>query len=113
MAYQLFQIIHLFSVITLAGVTFAALAAPRPEGRRFSLMCSGILALLAFVSGFGMAGLAHIGFPGWLIVKLACWLGLAAVTGLAYRRPGQVKSLTAITALAIFIAVGMVVLKPF
>ena len=110
MPYQLYQIIHVFSVIMLAGIAFAALAAPRPENRRFSLMWSGIFAVLSLVSGFGMLGGR---FPGWVIVKLACWVSLAALVGLAYRRPEQARSLTVITALAVLIAVGMVVLKPF
>ena len=113
MAYQLFQIVHIFSIIVLTGITFSALAAPRPENRRFFLMWSGIFALIAFVSGFGLTGLARVGFPGWVIVKLACWLALAALTGLAYRRPEQGRTLTTITVLAVLIAVGMVVLKPF
>ena len=113
MSIQLYQIIHVFSAVMLAGVAFAALAAPRPENRRFSLMWSGIFAILSLVGGFGLLARLGYGFPGWVIVKLACWVALAALVGLAYRRPEQTRSLTVITALAVLIAVGMVVLKPF
>ena len=113
MSIQLYQIIHVFSVIMLAGIAFAALAAPRPENRRFSLMWSGIFAVLSLVSGFGVLGLGRFPFQGWVVVKLACWVALAALVGLAYRRPEQARTLTVITTLAVLIAVGMVVLKPF
>ncbi len=110
---QLYQIIHLFTVIMLAAVTFTAMAAPRPENRRRTLMWSGILAVLALVSGFGLLAQLGYGFSGWVIVKLACWLGLAALPGLAFRRQGQIRSLTILALIAVFLAVGMVVLKPF
>jgi hypothetical protein len=113
MSHSFYQILHLFSIILLAGVTFAALAAPKPENRRFSLMWSGILSVVAFVTGFGLLGLGGFGFRGWVIVKIACWLALAALTGLAYRRPDQKMVLTAITVMAILLAVSMVIVKPF
>lgn len=113
MPYWFYQIAHLFSVILLAGVTFAALAAPRPENRRLALMGSGIAAAVALVSGFGMLGLGGFGFPGWVFVKIAAWIVLAALTGLAFRRPGQGQALATIAVLAVFLSVVVVVLKPF
>ena len=113
MSFQLYQVVHVFSVIMLAGITFAALAAPQPENRRFMLMASGIVAVVALVSGFGLLGLGRFVFPGWVVVKLACWLGLSALVGLAFRRPGQGRTLTGIAVVAVLLAVWMVVTKPF
>ena len=113
MAIEFYRILHIFSVIILAGITFAALAAPNPDARRTYLMRSGIFAVLSFVSGFGLLGLMGFGFPGWIIVKIACWLALAALTGLAFRRPEQTLTLAGIAILAVLLATGMVVLKPF
>ena len=113
MAFQIYQILHVFSVIMLAGITFAALASPQAEKRQFLLMGSGIMALVALVSGFGLLGLGGFGFPGWIVVKLASWLALAALTGMAFRRPLQGRSLTVVAVLAVLLAVGMVVMKPF
>ena len=113
MSFQLYQILHLFSVIMLAGITFAALAAPRPENRRFLLMWSGVVALVALVSGFGLLGLGGFGFPGWVVVKLASWIALATLVSIAFRRPLQGPILTVIAVLAVLLAVGMVVMKPF
>ena len=113
MSYQLYQIIHVFSVIMLTGLTFSSLAAPSQDNRRFFLMYSGIFAVLSLVSGFALLGIGSFGFPGWIIVKLACWLALASLGGLAYRRLEQRRALTIIAVLAVFISVSMVVLKPF
>ena len=113
MSVQLYQIVHIFSVILMTAVTFSALAAPRPENKRRSMMWSGILAVLALVSGFGLLARLGLAMRGWVIVKLACWLGLTALTSLAFRQPGQSRSLALLTLIAVFLAVSMVVMKPF
>ena len=113
MPYSFYQIAHLFSVILLAGITFAALAAPRPENRRAALIWSGVAAAVALVSGFGMLGLGRFGFPGWVFVKIAAWIALAALTGLAFRRPQEGRALATVAVLAVLLSVVVVVLKPF
>lgn len=113
MSFQFYQVIHLFSAIMLAGVAFAALANPLPERRRTILIWSGVAALAALVSGFGMLAIGRFGFPGWVFVKLAAWLALAAIAGIAFRRPQQARPLTVIAVVAVLLAVGMAVLKPF
>ena len=79
---RLFLLLHVTSVILLSGVTFAAFAAPQSENRRPSLMMSGVLSLLVFLTGFGILGGAP---PGWAIVKVVCWLVLSGLTGMAVR----------------------------
>lgn len=113
MSFQLFSLLHLASVLLLVGVTFAALAAPLPGRRPQMLMWSGILAVLVFISGFGLLGMGRMGVPGWAIAKVACWLALAIMPGLAFRRTAQVVSWTMVTIVAVLLAVGMVVFKPF
>ena len=111
--YEPFLLVHLFALFLLVGVTFAALAAPRPERRRFSLMWSGILSVIVFVTGFGLLGLRRVGFEGWVTVKLACWLALAVMVSLAFRQPEKATALSVVTMGAIFLALAMVLLKPF
>ena len=53
---RLFLLLHVTSVILLSGVMFAAFAAPQSENRRPSLMMSGVLSLLVFLTGFGILG---------------------------------------------------------
>ena len=115
MPLQFYQVLHLFTVIMLAGVTFAALANPHPDRRRTILIWSGVNALAVLVSGFGL--LARLGFgfvfPGWVFIKLAAWLALAAIAGIAFRRREQAQPLFVVTVLAVLLAVGAAVLKPF
>lgn len=113
MSFQFYQLIHFFSAIMLAGIVFAALANPQPERRRTILIWSGVAALAALVSGFGMLAIGRFGFPGWVFVKLAAWLALAAIAGVAFRRPQQAQPLTIVAVLAVLLAVGAAVLKPF
>jgi hypothetical protein len=113
MSIQLYQIVHIFSVILMTAVTFAALASPRPENKRRSMMWAGILAVVALVSGFGLLARLGLAMRGWVAIKLVCWLGLTALTSLAYRQPGQGRSLALLTLIAVFLAVSMVVMKPF
>lgn len=111
--YETFLVVHLVSLFLLAGVTFAALAAPDPERRRSYLMWSGTLAVVAFVTGFGLLGIRRIGYDGWVWVKLASWLALAVMVPLTYRRAAGQQSLLAITVGAFVLAVAMVIYRPF
>jgi len=113
MGYQIFLLVHLVSVILLAGVTFAAFVAPQPENRRPALMVSGVLSLLVFMSGFGVMGMMGLGFPGWAMVKVVCWLALSGLTGMAFRMTEQIPTLRIVTVAVIVLAVAMVTYKPF
>ena len=113
MNHQLFLLLHLVSVLLLTGVVFAAFVSPDPEQRRRFLMRSGSLSLLVFLTGFGVMGMLGLGFPGWALVKVVCWLVLSALPGLAFRMIGQRKMLQTVAVVAIVIAVAMVTYKPF
>ena len=107
-----YYIIHVFSVLALTGYTFYAFAAPA-ETRKRVMMFTGIASLLALAGGFGLQAKLGYGFPGWLIVKLVCWLGLSALAGFGYRRRGAAGTL-AVAALAFaLVALVMVYTKPF
>ena len=113
MNYQLFQFLHVTSVLLLSGVTFAAFAAPHSDNRRTYLMMSGVLSLLVFLTGFGTMGMLGLGFPGWAMVKVVCWLALSGLTGMAFRMTGQIRMLATVAVVAIAVAVAMVTYKPF
>ena len=76
-------------------------------------MMSGVLSLLVFLTGFGTMGMMGLGFPGWAIVKVVCWLVLSGLTGMAFRMTGQIRMLATVAVVAIVIAVAMVTYKPF
>ena len=113
MSYQTFLTLHLIAVLLMSGATFAAFAAPHPDNRHRMLMASGSLSLLVFLSGFGVMGIMGLGFPGWALVKVVCWLVLSGLVGMAFRMPDRIPALRAAAAAAIVVAVAMVVYRPF
>ena len=110
--YSFFHVFHLVFLFLLAGVTFAAFAAPTSENRRPYLIQSGVYSLLVFITGFGLLGVIKAGFPLWIIVKLVCWLVLSALAGLAFRRTGAVRAFYITAIAAIVLAIIMVEFKP-
>ena len=110
---QYYSILHVGSAMLLIAATFQAFAAPTPDHKRKVMMATGILSLVMLVAGFGLQAKYHTGFPLWLIIKIVCWLGLAAVSGIAFKRPEAVGMLTKLTTALIVVALIMVYLRPF
>ena len=108
MKVQIYQMLHVGSMVLLTGFVFAALANPVPERRKKTLILTGILALTMLVGGFGLLAVLKIGWPLWIIVKLVCWFGLAAMAGIAYRKPDKAPALTGVTILLVLTAIAMV-----
>lgn len=108
-----YQVLHVSSVLLLVGMTFAAFAAPRPERRGATMKQTGILSLIVIVSGFGLAAKFGYGFPVWMMIKAACWLGIAALSGVAFRKPESAGKLSMIAGLLVVIAVLAVYVRPF
>jgi hypothetical protein len=107
-----YYVLHVISVLVLTGYTFYAFAAPA-ETRKRVMMITGIASLLVLVGGFGLQAKLGYGFPGWLIVKMVCWLGLSALAGLGYRKRGAAGALSVVALLIAATAVVMVYTKPF
>jgi hypothetical protein len=107
-----YLVLHLSSIIVLLGYTFYAFAAPA-ETRKRVLMITGVAALLVLVSGFGMLHRLRLGFPGWAIVKLFCWLGLSAISGIAYRKRNMADFFMIVAFVLAITAVAMVYVRPF
>ena len=107
-----YHILHLGALFALAGYTFYAFAAP-PETRKRVMMITGIASLLALVGGFGLQAKLQIGWPGWLIVKILCWLGLSALAGFGYRRRGAAGTLAVVALALALVAIVMVYSRPF
>jgi CDP-diglyceride synthetase len=106
------HILHVASAMFLVGWTFYAFAGP-PESRKRVLVLSGIVSLVVLLTGIrewqGIYGF----HGGWPFVKLACWLGLSAIAGIAYRRRERVQILVWITVALVTLAVVMAYTKPF
>jgi hypothetical protein len=112
MSPTIYYILHVTAVVVLTGYTFYAFAAAADTRKRV-MMITGIASVLALVGGFGLQAKLNYGFPGWLIVKLICWLGLSALAGFGYRRRGAAGMLAGVALLFAFIAIVMVYTKPF
>jgi hypothetical protein len=112
MSPTVYHIIHVVSVLVLTGYTFYAFAAP-PETRKRVLMITGIASLLTLVGGFGLQAKLAVGWPGWFVIKLVCWLGLSALAGIGYRRRGAAGTLALVTVALVLVAVVLVYTKPF
>jgi hypothetical protein len=111
MSLTTYHVLHLSSIIVLVAYTFYAFAAPA-ETRRRVLMITGVAALLTLISGFAMLAKMHLGFPGWVIVKLVCWLGLASMVSFGYRRRAQADAFMIIALVLAITAVAMVFVRP-
>lgn len=106
MSAQVYYVLHVLSVLLLTGFTFGAFANPAPERRGRAMMLTGITGLIALVAGFGLVSkLGHEFTDLWLIVKLVCWLGLAAISGMAFRKPEKVGALTIVASILLATAV--------
>lgn len=107
-----YHVLHVFSVLVLTGYTFYAFSAP-PETRKRVMMTTGIASLLVLVGGFGLQAKLAVGWPGWFVVKLICWLGLSALAGIGYRRRDAAGTLAVIALALTFVAVVLVYTRPF
>ncbi|MEM8714068.1 MAG: hypothetical protein AAGG01_24250 [Planctomycetota bacterium] len=106
-----YHIIHVLSAFLLTALTFGAFAAPNPETRKRTLALTGILSLVMLVGGFGLlARLSYSAASPWVIVKIVCWLGLSALSGIAYRKPDKTGLLSLIATVLVATAVATVYL---
>lgn len=111
--YNALHLIHVAGLLAMAAYTFFAFAGPL-ETRKRVLMITGIASLLVVLTGIRMwQGLFSFEMLGWIWVKIVCWLGLSALTGLAYRKREKANALMAVTLTLAVVAVAMVYLKPF
>jgi hypothetical protein len=107
------HVLHLTGVLVLIAYTFYAFAAPA-ETRKRVLMYTGIASLLVLLTGVRMwQGVLSFHVFGWIIVKIVCWLGLSAISGMGYRKR-EISGTLSVIALALAItAVAMAFIKPF
>ncbi len=109
---NLLHVLHVASVIILIAYTFYAFAAPA-ETRKGVMITTGIASLILLLTGIRMwQGMFNFVFMGWIVVKIVCWLGLSAFTGMAYRRREKAALFMSITLILAVVALVMVYWKP-
>jgi hypothetical protein len=105
MKLQIYQVLHVASMVLLTAFLFQSFANPDPKKRKRTMMATGICATLMLIGGFGMVATMKLGFPAWIIIKLVCWLGLVSISGMAYRKPERIPLLTMVTIALVLIAI--------
>jgi hypothetical protein len=107
------HVVHVAAVVILIAYTFFGFAGA-PETRKRVLAITGVASLLVLLTGIRMwQGLYSFGALGWVIVKLVCWLGLSALTGMAYRKRDKVNALMIVALVLTLAALVMVYIRPF
>lgn len=109
---QTYQILHVAGAFLLTAFTFQAFAAPTPSRRRSTLIVTGLLSLVVLVAGIGILHKTGIGFPPWVWIKIGAWLGLSALAGLVFRRPGSAWMMTLVAIALVLVSLWAVYEKP-
>jgi len=113
------RIAHVLLDFLFIASLFVAFAQPTPERKKRMAMLTGILGLLAFVTGFGlldMAGYASaenaLRYPIWSYVKMAIWLVLAVLGVAVFRSPARSRTFGVVTIVLVIVALVMVYVRP-
>jgi uncharacterized membrane protein SirB2 len=85
---KIYQFLHVISIILLSGFTFAIAANPQKHKKKLMAIVTGILGLVALVAGAGLMSKVHDNNWGqvWVVAKLACWLVVMGLGGMAYKK---------------------------
>jgi uncharacterized membrane protein SirB2 len=107
------HVLHVSAALVLVGYTFYALAAP-PEARKRVMIWTGSAAIVMLLTGVRMWQELYGFAPArWLVVKIVCWLGLAGLSGVAFRKRQAAGLFSWLAILFAVTAVAMAYLKPF
>lgn len=119
---ETYKVLHILGVL-LAFSALGGLALTVANGatkstssvRRLIAITHGVATFVILLAGFGaLARLqAHGILQGWVLVKLACWVGLAALVAIPYRRPALARAVFWSLPVLGGIAIVMAVYKPF
>jgi uncharacterized membrane protein SirB2 len=113
MEYQALHFLHILGGLLLVAYTFYAFAGPAAETKKRVMIITGVANLLILLTGVRMWQSLH-GFAPltWVIVKIVCWLGLAAFAGLAYRRREKAGVFATVSVLLLTVIVAMAYFQP-
>lgn len=81
--------------------------------RKLGAITSGIGLFLVLLGGFGLLARLGYGWPLWVLVKIAIWMILGFLIMVINRKPQLAGTMWWLTLVLGFVAVIMVVYKPF
>ena len=123
MSFLAYKVTHLFGIFTLvtilAGVCVDSLRGSRPAGSRHAVPVRIGFASALFVTlfgGFGMLarmGVLGSGLPGWVMLKLAIWISVAAAGLLPYRGARAARAVLFAVPITAVLAGAIALFKPF
>ena len=122
-SYQTYKVLHILGVL-LAFAAVGGLALTVANGatratssvRRLIGVTHGVAMFIILLGGFGALarlGVMHGNLPGWVLVKLACWVVLAVLVAIPYRKPELARPIFWFLPVLGGIAVVMAIYKPF
>lgn len=114
---MVYQVLHVASMLFLVATVFAIFAGAPESKRKLLSILVGVFTLLALVGGFGLASAVHgmpnpMTWPFWMWGKVVCWLGLAAIGGMAWKRRANPAPFVALVAVLVMIALVLVYTRP-
>lgn len=121
--YETYKVLHILGVL-LAFAALGGLALTVANGatkstssvRRLIAITHGVATFIILLGGFGALarlGVMHGNLPGWVLVKLACWVVLAVLVAIPYRKPALARAIFWLLPVLGGVAVVMAIYKPF
>ena len=121
--YETYKVLHILGVL-LAFAALGGLALTVANGATKKISSVGRLIgaahgaamFIILLGGFGALariGVMHGTLPGWVLVKLACWVLLAVLVAVPYRKPAWARPIFWSLPVLGGIAVVMAIYKPF
>jgi hypothetical protein len=116
-SHPVYKVVHVVAIVTLvAGLIMVLVLPPATHGRhrRVAHILTGIAALFALVSGFGLHARLGGVWQAWVVVKIAMWVTLLVVLVAFRRGPAASPAAPWLLALPVAaVAIFMAVFKPF
>lgn len=110
MSPELYRVLHVVGVLMLFLGLGGMFASEAGKGSKLFSMLHGIGLLLMLVAGIGFAHKSEppLGWPNWLLAKIACWIVVGALPVLVKRgvmpRLAGILLVLAVGAVAIWLA---------
>jgi fatty acid desaturase len=97
MSYDFYRVLHFSGLILVFGAmggqmaSFLATGSAKTPTRKFMNIMHGVGLAIAFVAGFGLIAKLGVGFPAWVLLKIAIWLVLGVLPLVPARKPELAK----------------------
>ena len=116
-SYPVYKVLHIIAILALVSGLITLLVLPpatHAGHRRIAHVVTGLAALFALVSGFGLHARLGGVWQGWVVTKILVWMALLGVLVQFRRGPAASPATPWLLALPIAaVAIFMAIYKPF